>query len=294
MPYKGKYVGRHCRFQIRQGQGQQVRTTKTKDTCGQDEDGEAEELSENIISFGTGSLDAWDSTVDSQELEDTVIHQKPKVDLEKEARLEIVQEGMTVNKDRWFFKRSQVPSVQLLTDTFLENWSLQDKKCELILKQYPTITRWTQAIRTCEVQIMLPITVVAIQCLKQIECLEPLKNRIVSLCKAIRLNNPGGRIFLATNIPNPRAAPVLGTRAKQHNDLLLRAVAIANKGMGRIFLCDVASHLWSNGTHLTPVNQHFTPEGSLTAVGCFIYRGALFREIGIVPYHMDYQGSDAR
>ena len=247
---------------------------------------------DNVIIFGTGTLSPWLSDNDTQELVESEVgspqaeEQPSEEDLEKAAVAEIQMDGMDLPIQGWI-RKEVVQTVQVLTDKFLRNWSGLDRKCRLHEHRFPTISRWTQAIKTHEVQLVLPITVVAIQCIRQIECLEPLKNRLSSLCRAIRYANPsGGRIFIATNIANPRAAPVLGKRAKEHNILLMDAVGSVNKQLGRVFLCDVASHLWHNNEYIQPVSAYFNMDGDLTVQGCFVYRACLFREIGIAPYHI--------
>ena len=195
-------------------------------------------------------------------------------------------EGRNGFKAQGWYRRRPHTTVHLLADNFLTKWSPREKRCQVHIHLYPTITRWTQAIRNQEISLYLPITVVAIQCLRHMECLEPLKNRIASLCRAIRSANPGGRIFIATNIANPKAAPVLGKRTQEHNKLVCEAVIKANQEIGAVFLCDVAAHFCSNGKFLEPVSEYFSSDGTLTEVGCFVYRASLFREIGITPYHV--------
>ena len=132
--------------------------------------------------------------------------------------------------------------------------------------------------------LYLPITVIALRCVRQSECLEPLKNSLAAMCRVVRMVNPGGRIFIANTVPNPRS--VLGQRTKEHNRLLCRAVVSINQSLQRVFICEIVEHFESEGQGLQLVSTYFDGQGDLTQAGCFIYRSALFREIGIVPYHV--------
>ena len=235
---------------------------------------------DNVIIFGTGTLSVWDSDTDSQILASTDCQMiQPKVNVLEQ----IMVEGLEFPVEGWHTRVRT--TVHVLADNFLQHWLAREAKCRLHRGNFATINRWTDAVKTHEIQLELPTVVIALQCLRQIECLEPLRNRIIGLCRAVRNANPGTRIFVATNIGNPRAAPVLGKRAYEHNQLLDQAVRGVNKAVGSVFVCDVAVHFCSNGQYIQPTRAYFTPEGDLTALGCFTYRACMFKEIGIVPYH---------
>ena len=196
--------------------------------------------------------------------------------------------GMGWSVQGWYRSRENIhPTVQILGDNFISNWSTKEQRCTLQVQKFSHLAQWTQAIRRQDIQILLPITVVSLQCVKQLECLEPLKNALASLCKAIRAVFPGGRIFITGNIPNPRLAPVLGTRTLEHNKLLFRAVTSINVQLQRVFYSDMAQHFMSNGLFIQPIRQYFTAEGDLTKTGCFVYRACLLREMGVIPYSLD-------
>ena len=178
---------------------------------------ESDSGEDHVILFGTGPISPWKSGSDSQELQEEVEVDSEEL-LTAMAIEEIITEGMDYKTQGWCGKLTK--SVQVLGDQFLENWSNKDNKCEVIMHNYPTVARWTQGVRLQEVPLLYPITVVALPCLRQLECLEPLKNHISALCRVVRLVNPGGRVFFNTNIPNPRSAPVLGKRARDHNRML--------------------------------------------------------------------------
>ena len=243
--------------------------------CASPSQKEQEQTHVNLITFGPGTLTGWDSDIDG----------KDDAQEEEDAIAEIMTEGMNWEIQGWHTKRRNM-TVQILTDSFLGNWSHRENKCALIIHPFPNINQWIRAIRRQEIPLQLPITVVALQCLKSMECLEPLKNNLAALCRAIR-SCVQGRIFITSNIPNPRCVPVLGQRAIQHNRLLHQAVVGINKNIYSVFYCDLAAHLISEGKHLEPIATHFTPEGELTKVGCFVYRGCLLREKGVVPFSLD-------
>ena len=184
-----------------------------------------------------------------------------------------------------WYHRNWRPSIQILTDTFLQNWSTKDNMCRPILRSFAHLSLWVEEIRKSQVQLTLPITIIALQCTRQTECIEPLRNGIASLCRAIRCMSPGGRIFVTNNVPNPRSVPVLGKRAVEHNKLLFKA--ITGLQMHAVFYCDIAQHFLSkDGESLQPVPKYFTSEGDLTLDGCFIYRSCLLRETGVIPYDL--------
>ena len=211
--------------------------------------------------------------------------QKKEDPMDRMARKEILLVGM--NFPETGPVRKLTPTVQILTDGLI-NWSDRDTKCMRTYKKIYNIKTWIHEIREQRIQVFLPITVIALQCVRQLECLEPLKNALIALCKTIRINNPGGRIFVCTNIPNPRSVPVVAQRTSEHNGLVTRAMRSVNSKLRRIFLAAMAEHFISQGEFIQPLSQYFTKEGELTEVGCFIYRSCLFKEIGIMPYHLDY------
>ena len=266
---------------------------------------------DNIIIFDTGTLSPWNTVKDAnpitespdtakdanssfesppskkqrREQERKERRERRREQLRQQAREEIVSQGLSLPTRRWHQQMSRA-SVHLIGDAMFNNWSHKDRKCNLHLHSFANLQQCINAIKTQRIQLHLPITVVALQCVRQVECLEPLKNVLSSLCRVIRTANPAGRIFITNNIPNPRTAPVLGTRTSQHNQLLLQAVTSINAKFRKVFLCDVASHFYSHGEFLRPVSAYISNEGELTTTGCFVYRSCLFREIGIIPYHM--------
>ena len=240
---------------------------------------------DNVVIFGTGTLSPWNSDEDSQELSKTVPEQKQEKDpAGDEARKEILEQGPVLGIP--LKTRTVVPSIHLLTDKFLRNWSDKDPKCVVAQRSYPTLRGWVEEVRSQRLAFHLPITVVALQCLKQIECLEPLKNGLGGLCRAIRTVNPGGRIFVTTNVPNPRLAKVLGLRTRDHNRLIRQAVMGINPKLKRVFVCAMEEHFFSGGEYIQPIDTYFNENGELTTTGCFVYRSCMFREVGIIPYHM--------
>ena len=214
---------------------------------------------DNIIIFATGTLSAWDSEQDghsssSEDLQGTVVHVLCWVSKKEEGRsgpgnntrnvAELVAQGRVRYQPQGWFCKECTPSIQVLTDKFLCQWSTRDQVCRLFAPGLAHhIGQWTHLIRNHQVPILLPITVIALQSIKQMECLEPLKNKLSALCRAIRkVFTTQGRIFIVNSIPNPRAAPVLGKRALEHNKLLMHAMMGVNQKLHRVFYCDVAQH----------------------------------------------------
>ena len=260
-----------------------VASTK-KDEARKDNTQAEEDCQDNVIIFDSDSLSPWESDVDMNETTDSVEWEEPR--LAERARNLIVQEGMEWRVQGWYSKRRGA-TVQVITDAYLTNWSTVDGMCVVHHRSHSHLQLWIQEIRQQRIQLSLPITVVALQCIKQSECMEPLKNGLAALCRAIRLISPAGRIFIVNNIPNPRSAPVLGQRTTEHNNLLFRAVTGINVRLERVFYCDIAQHFVSRTqSFLEPVAAHLNSEGQLTSLGCFIYRSCLLREIGVVPYHL--------
>ena len=174
---------------------------------------------DNVVLFHTGTLSPWDSDCDTQELELTpprsdVNNNKQQEDvaiLYKQVVQRIIMEG--IREHRRPRTRRVRASVEIISDGFLKHWSDRDRKCRAYSLDFANLGRWTEAVRMQQIPLTLPITVVSLQCVKQVECLEPLRNRLAALCRAIRSSNPGGRIFITNNVPNPRSVPVLGEKS---------------------------------------------------------------------------------
>ena len=248
------------------------------------EQGETFYEQDNVILCGSGTLSPWDSDIDGREGE-TLSNNYDSLteeDSEGEAVSEILLQGMECEASGWHRDQRQ-PTVQILTD-WLQHWSSKDRHCSLSYRGFSNIQQWIQGVRQQDVQLTLPITVVSLQSIKQVECLEPLKNAISALVRAIRSNSPGGRIFVVNSLPNPRSAPVLGIRALEHNKLLFRAITTLTPKPYRVFYCDLAQHFVPSQGVPVPETQHFTLEGDLTLTGCFLFRSSVLREVGVVPY----------
>ena len=256
------------------------------------EDGDMEYTEQdNVIIFQDASMSSWHTDIDSNETllkaaRQKLQEEKRKKEAEERKKKEtekivkiILAEGMNWPKTTWCYQE-QHTTVQIIGDEFLMNWFLKDKRCRIIIHRFAHVNQWAMAIRNQQIRVQLPITVIALKCLKQYECLEPLKNAVAGLCRAIRSMGDGstGRIFVAANIPDPWVAPVLGQRTTEHNKLLLRAVTGINIKLKRVFFCDMASHFLTSrrGKHIKPTSDYFETKGELTKTGCFVYHSCMF------------------
>ena len=169
----------------------------------------------NVIIFTLGTISPWDSDKDSQHSDGTVQHgkecdgdrtqgQETEEPDDKAVQSAIKKHGIKWKVSTWVYKNKQ-PTIQVLCDAFLAKWSRKDKYCQMFERWYSHIGQWTQAIRKHELIMLdqLPITVIALQCIKQLECLEPLKNNLAAMCRVIRNIKGPGRIFIVSAVPNP-------------------------------------------------------------------------------------------
>ena len=254
---------------------------------------------ENIITFEatTESNTSWITDQDTHEVMETTEPEESEEDipediqqvlheemLEAQARHELITEGLTFELPRWL-RKDRPPTVQIISDSFLKNWP-QDNRCHLLTEDTSNIQQITHAVRSQSMRIQLPVTIVLVRAVRQIECLEPLKNAIQSLCRAIRVFSPAGRIFIASTTPSPNAVPVLGLRAHQHNKMLFQAVIGVNKKLTRVFYMALADHIWDGKEYIQPIRQYFDTEGDLTYHGCVLIRSCMFREAGLAPYSL--------
>ena len=262
--------------------------------------GNSETQHSHLITFEAGTNESWVTDRDSQ-MEDTVVQmdgstqlspvkdktpQKKVVKARKrtlteQARLEILTLGMDMKAPDWM--KNRPGTVHIISDEFLKRWPM-DPKCSVVTQDFSSLQVLIKAIRAQQVRIQLPIVVINVKCIRQVECLEPLQNAISAVCRAVRVYSPAGRIFFTNTLPSPYSAPVLGVRASQHNELLFRAVTWVGKRMGRVFYTSMAEHFWDGKDYITPIRKYMDMEGNLTYLGCLTYRGCLFREIGITKY----------
>ena len=258
------------------------------------EEGEVQDsdndIEEKVVVFTPGTMGSWHTDPDSQELELTpppkkkVRFEVPQ-NQEERARKSLQLHGLLAHR----FKRQdpRPPTVVVLTDELLANWSERELCCVVIRKHYSTINGWIPDIREAVINTDFPHVVVVMQCVRSLECLETLKNAMGGLCRALRSINPVARIYFCDGIPRPRSAPVIGQRIQEHNKLLAHAVKGVNQLMGRVFYLSMATHFIDSSTGKVPVEYFNMYEDRLSRVGCFIFRSCMFREVGVVPYSLD-------
>ena len=103
-----------------------------------------------------------------------------------------------------------------------------------------------------------------------IQGLDPLKNALAALCRAIRAHNPHSHIFITNNLALPWCAPVLKARTGAHNDLLFKAVTGINIKLGRVFFMGIQEHM----TGAEPESLYFKGD-ALSYMGCMTYRSCV-------------------
>ena len=136
-------------------------------------------------------------------------------------------------------------SYQLLTDEMLQNWPAGDRSCQVNCQSGWNVRHWTGAIRSQDVVIKHRNVVLKVDRVREIESLDPLKNALGALCRAIRGVAPHSCIYICNSLPRFFAAPVLGQRVDQHNRLLFQAIQGINtgpRGMGKIFYVGMYEH----------------------------------------------------
>ena len=160
-----------------------------------------------VILFTPGSMSPWDSDKDgrsSGSLQEEIENNRIR-DL-------ICKEGVSTKILKWHLKQRR-STIQVLSDSFLQACSGKDQHCRVVTRNYAHLGLWTRAVRKQDVSVPLPITVIAVRCIRHYECLEPLKNALTALCRAIRTMSMGtGQIFITNRIPSPGVAPILGAR----------------------------------------------------------------------------------
>ena len=155
---------------------------------------------DNVILFASGRFSPWDSEKDRGDSSGSceaapknkkVTWQDENAQEEKQRQCNrkliqlICDEGIHWRPGGWRIKYRN-PTVQLFTDRLLHNWSRKDQMVRLQLHNFSHIGQWSRAVREHQVQVLLPITVISLQCIKQLECMDPLKNAIAMLGRAIR------------------------------------------------------------------------------------------------------------
>ena len=199
-----------------------------------------------------------------------------------QAREEILKFGVSMKIPKWIRPRHH--TVHIISDQFLKNWPQRDGRSVITREAYYNIQQLTRAIKIQQIQLQLPVVVIILRSVRQVECLEPLKNALSALCRAVRCS-VSARIYISNTVPSPYVTPVLGVRANEHNKMLFEAVVGVNKRVGRVFYLLLAEHLWDGSKEFVqPLLQYFDAEGDLTYTGCVLAHSCIFREIGACPY----------
>ena len=230
-------------------QWEQLRSVKQMETGvegeqpGQGHSQGASQGQDNVIVFAAAETDSsWITDQDSHELQDTSEEQHPQSgELERDIIRLIQTEGIEWPIPDWLSK-PRPQSIQLLVDEIFHYWPHPDRKCIINLEEW-NLKRWTQEIRSNRITIRTPIIVCALATILQVQGLEPLKNALAAMCRAIRSQSPHCRIFFANNLTRPGHAPVLQARMTAHNDLLFRAITGINIKLGRVFYMGMDEHL---------------------------------------------------
>ena len=234
------------------------------------------EVSDNIIICCQDSVSSWDSIEDSGLDASSELIRQMAVD-------EILEHGMTYTLPSWM-RQTRPPALQLFSEEMLKRWPKVDKKCRVRCEEGWPISKWTQEVNMGHVSIIGHSTVLCLPRLKQMESMEPIKNKLGQLCRALRSIDPQGKIYICSNIPGPFGAPVLGARTLAHNQLLEMAVKGINANLFKVFYVDIARYFSRDGQ--TGIAEFFHNNTELNYLGCLRFRALLFREVGLTAYAM--------
>ena len=185
--------------------------------------------SERVELFTEETESLWDSDESDEEPQGMT-----EQEMEQAARDMIQEQGMCYKVPSWMTV-ARPPSMQLVCDAQMEQWPRRDNKVRVMFKRDWNVMKITEAVRTQEIGLRFGITVFHLTRVREIQSLEPLRNRLAALCRAVKVEQPQGRIFFCNLLPNPHARKVMPPRDKDFNRLLEEAVNGINSRLGRVF-----------------------------------------------------------
>ena len=209
----------------------------------------------------------------------------PLLALEKQAREEIIRDGINLKLPTWLEGRGSKRSVFVMADAQFASWP-RDNICWLEYHPGWSIRKWVDAIRSGSVLIPQCYTVIMyLEDTQKWEDVPPVKNALQSLCKTVRNYSNGWdpRIFIANHLPQISSSP-LKNRVDRSNFILQQATRSIGRTLGRIFELSLYEHFVSQkGKLVRPTSQYFSTD-QLTYLGCLTVRECMFREAGMKTY----------
>ena len=206
------------------------------------------------------------------------------LDTEEEAIKQLNNPPAGNTAPQWMQKVRPLSSL-LLSDGTLVNWPEYDGRCVLAFKPGFTVDHWIKEIRSGDICVQYQNIMIFLERFRTLEIAAHLKNGVFSVCRAIRAKNTNCRIYIISAIPSVGPEAVLGYKVKVFNRLLLSQVTNINKKMRQVFYIDMEGHfITDGGQKLFPMKQYYNLDGTLTKMGCLLFRDCMFREAGLKRY----------
>ena len=183
-------------------------------------------------------------------------------------------------------RRDRPPSVHILNDGRLIKWPKNDNKCLITIQPTWLINDWINNLRDGNTRIGAFNVVISLDSLRLAPDVNPLKNQISSLCRAIRAITKDTRIYVCDNIPRPFDHSPLGLGVEQHNSLIrLAAKKANNRKLRKVFGVRISRYFKESERedHLER-EKYFEENNCLTKWGCLHLRTVLFRELGLCRF----------
>ena len=241
---------------------------------------------EIIINTVYTDQDPWDSDAESISSTPGFKHGRHSdVSLESLAKQEVKQEcAEFLARQRSGTRRG--PSVHLLADSRVEQWSLQDKVCLVDYHAGWTFKTWIAALRAETVRITANNVILYLEKTQEFDDVPPIKNALHTMCRTIRQHNHGTRIFITNLLPRVSGSPVQKS-VPEANFILLQAVRSVNRALGKVHFLSLYKHFTSakTGRVIKWMHRFFMENNiQLTPYGCMVMRECLLREAGLKSY----------
>ena len=241
--------------------------------------------------YTTRQDENWDSLSDSDGESDTSTpgykrgkHTASTSPLEQKAILELRQGSQLFSVPTSYKQRkSRGPSVLILADSQLHNWPARDPRCRLEYRQDWPLKHWAQAIRMGRIQVECHTVILYLESTKCWNDVPPIKNALLSLCKAIRNHSQDPRIFVTNHLPGLSGSPVR-IPVVISNYTLQQATRSVCRAMGKVFELSMYEHFMSSAGKVIKPAQKYLGSDGLTPHGCLIFRECLLREAGLKGY----------
>ena len=261
------------------------------------------EESEVFINMVYTDAMAWDSEIDGMESDtSTLDYKRGEHHPVRNPESDTMQESPSVSKQRRLEKqiieeikcesavipkqKLRPPSMQVLADAKMANWLTgHDNICILDYHADRTFKHWISALRAESVRISCNMVILYLEGSQQFVDVNPLKNNLQTMCKAIRQHQKGAGIFISNILPRVHNSP-LHRPLSEINFVLLQAVCCVNRVLGKIHYLSAYEHFVSKKDNriIKPTHQFFQENGQLTRYGCMILRECFLREAGLKTY----------